>query len=86
MEGTLLDQRVFESLVNRCLPMIHEHFVSVDVQISVASLPYVHSALVADLQVVLEFVHQLDASYLRLSRRRLCAGNGCQGPLSNRIG
>lgn len=41
MEGTLLDQRVFESLVNKCLPMIHEHFVSVDVQISVASLPYV---------------------------------------------
>lgn len=41
MEGTLLDQRVFESLVQRCLPMIKEHFVSVDVQLSVASLPCV---------------------------------------------
>lgn len=39
MEGTLLDQRVFESLVQRCLPMIKEHFVTVDVQLSVASLP-----------------------------------------------
>lgn len=39
MEGTLLDQRVFESLVQRCLPMIKEHFASVDVQLSVASLP-----------------------------------------------
>lgn len=39
MEGTLLDQRVFESLVGRCLPMIKEHFASVDVQLSVASLP-----------------------------------------------
>lgn len=41
MEGTLLDQRVFESLVQRCLPMIKEHFTSVDVQLSVASLPCV---------------------------------------------
>lgn len=39
MEGTLLDQRVFGALVGRCLPMIKEHFSSVDVQLSVASLP-----------------------------------------------
>jgi hypothetical protein len=39
MEGTLLDQRVFEALVGKCLPMIFEHFQAVDVQISVASLP-----------------------------------------------
>lgn len=41
MEGTLLDQRVFEALVQRCLPMIKDHFSSVDVQLSVASLPCV---------------------------------------------
>jgi len=41
MEGTLLDQRVFEALVQRCLPTIKDHFASVDVQLSVASLPYV---------------------------------------------
>ncbi|KAF7983686.1 hypothetical protein HWV62_19599 [Athelia sp. TMB] len=40
MHGTLLDQRVFESLVQRCLPMIHDHFQAVDVQLSVASLPW----------------------------------------------
>ncbi len=40
MHGTLLDQRVFEALVQRCLPMIHEHFQVVDVQLSVASLPW----------------------------------------------
>jgi len=36
----MLDQRVFESLVQRCLPIIHEHFRLVDVQLSVASLPW----------------------------------------------
>lgn len=40
MHGTLLDQRVFESLVARCLPILHEHFTEVDVQLSVASLPW----------------------------------------------
>lgn len=40
MHGTLLDQRVFESLVQRCLPIIHDHFQEVDVQLSVASLPW----------------------------------------------
>ena len=40
MHGTLLDQRVFESLVQKCLPMIHDHFQAVDVQLSVASLPW----------------------------------------------
>lgn len=40
MHGTLLDQRVFESLVQRYLPIIHDHFQAVDVQLSVASLPW----------------------------------------------
>ena len=40
MHGTLLDQRVFEALVQKCLPMIHDHFEEVDVQLSVASLPW----------------------------------------------
>jgi hypothetical protein len=35
MHGTLLDQRVFESLVHKCLPIIHDHFQEVDVQLSV---------------------------------------------------
>ncbi|KAG6897696.1 hypothetical protein C0992_012165 [Termitomyces sp. T32_za158] len=40
MHGTLLDQRVFEALVQRTLPMIYDHFQMVDVQLSVASLPW----------------------------------------------
>ena len=40
MHGTLLDQRVFEALVHRCLPILYEHFQRVDVQLSVASLPW----------------------------------------------
>ena len=40
MHGTLLDQRVFESLVHKCLPIIYDHFTAVDVQLSVASLPW----------------------------------------------
>jgi TBC1 domain family member 8/9 len=47
MHGTLLDQRVFESLVTRCLPVIHEHFQEVDVQLSVASLPWFLSLYVS---------------------------------------
>lgn len=53
MHGTLLDQRVFESLVQRCLPLIHDHFTSVDVQLSVASLPWFLS-LYDVLQVFIE--------------------------------
>ncbi|RSH86713.1 uncharacterized protein EHS24_004984 [Apiotrichum porosum] len=55
MEGTLLDQRVFESLVKRCLPMIHDHFRSVDVQISVASLPWFLSLYINSLPLIFAF-------------------------------
>ena len=47
MHGTLLDQRVFESLVAQCLPVIHDHFHEVDVQLSVASLPWFLSLYVS---------------------------------------
>jgi hypothetical protein len=67
MHGTLLDQRVFESLVQRCLPIIHDHFRDVDVQLSVASLPwflslYVSSTLSADQTdeaVLLRFINSM---------------------------
>ncbi|KAJ7745017.1 rab-GTPase-TBC domain-containing protein [Mycena maculata] len=48
MHRTLLDQRVFEALVQRCLPIIHEHLRDVDVQLSVASLPWFLSFLMRD--------------------------------------
>ncbi|KAI0064014.1 TBC-domain-containing protein [Artomyces pyxidatus] len=55
MHGTLLDQRVFESLVTRCLPMIHDHFEAVDVQLSVASLPWFLSLYINSMPMVFAF-------------------------------
>ncbi|KDQ50143.1 hypothetical protein JAAARDRAFT_42323 [Jaapia argillacea MUCL 33604] len=52
MHGTLLDQRVFESLVQRCLPMIHDHFQEVDVQLSVASLPWFLSLFINSMPMI----------------------------------
>lgn len=52
MHGTLLDQKVFESLVQRCLPMIHDHFQVVDVQLSVASLPWFLSLYVQVIRII----------------------------------
>ncbi|CAK5268073.1 unnamed protein product [Mycena citricolor] len=55
MHGTLLDQRVFESLVQRCLPIIHEHFHNVDVQLSVASLPWFLSLYINSMPMIFAF-------------------------------
>ncbi|KAL6306255.1 TBC-domain-containing protein [Sparassis latifolia] len=55
MHGTLLDQRVFESLVHRCLPIIHDHFQEVDVQLSVASLPWFLSLFINSMPMVFAF-------------------------------
>ncbi|KAH9935980.1 TBC-domain-containing protein [Epithele typhae] len=55
MHGTLLDQRVFESLVHRCLPVIHDHFTEVDVQLSVASLPWFLSLFINSMPMVFAF-------------------------------
>ncbi|KAI0048786.1 TBC-domain-containing protein [Auriscalpium vulgare] len=55
MHGTLLDQRVFESLVARCLPIIHDYFQEVDVQLSVASLPWFLSLYINSMPMVFAF-------------------------------
>ncbi|PVG04743.1 putative MDR1-Mac1p interacting protein [Serendipita vermifera] len=55
MYGTLLDQRVFEALVQRCLPMIHDHFQEVDVQLSVASLPWFLSLFINSMPMIFAF-------------------------------
>ncbi|EKM50087.1 uncharacterized protein PHACADRAFT_105336 [Phanerochaete carnosa HHB-10118-sp] len=55
MHGTLLDQRVFESLVHRCLPIIYDHFTTVDVQLSVASLPWFLSLFINSMPMVFAF-------------------------------
>ncbi|KAJ7230398.1 rab-GTPase-TBC domain-containing protein [Mycena pura] len=55
MHGTLLDQRVFEALVQRCLPMIHDYFQEVDVQLSVASLPWFLSLFINSMPMIFAF-------------------------------
>lgn len=55
MYGTVLDQRVFEHLVERCLPDLHERFLETDVQLSVASLPWFLSCFIASLPMVFAF-------------------------------
>ena len=55
MSGTLLDQRVFEHLVQRTLPMIHEHFVKEDMQLSVASLPWFLSLYINSMPMIFAF-------------------------------
>lgn len=55
MAGTVLDQKVFENLVHRTLPMIHEHFVAQDIQLSVASLPWFLSMYLSSMPLVFAF-------------------------------
>ncbi|KAI5481518.1 GTPase activating protein [Pseudohyphozyma bogoriensis] len=55
MYGTVLDQRVFEHLVERTLPILHEHFITNDVQLSVASLPWFLSLFISSLPMVFAF-------------------------------
>lgn len=40
MYGTLLDQRVFEALVEKTMPVLWEHIVAHDIQLSIISLPW----------------------------------------------
>ncbi|CUM62725.1 uncharacterized protein PRCAT00000282001 [Priceomyces carsonii] len=40
MYGTLLDQKVFESLVQETMPLLWEHLNKYDIQLSVVSLPW----------------------------------------------
>ena len=55
MYGTLLDQRVFESLVERTMPVLWEHLVKSDVQLSVVSLPWFLSLYINSMPLVFAF-------------------------------
>ena len=91
MHGTLLDQRVFESLVARCLPMIHDYFLAVDVQLSVASLPWFLSLSVYSLHtpvpvhqlIHLPKLHQQYADGIRLSDSGLFLLHGPESAVSS---
>ena len=63
MYGTLLDQRVFESLVEKTMPILWEHLVKSDVQLSVVSLPWFLSLYINSMPLVFAF-RVLDVFFL----------------------
>lgn len=63
MYGTLLDQRVFESLVQKTMPILWDHLVKTDVQLSVVSLPWFLSLYINSMPLVFAF-RVLDVFFL----------------------
>jgi hypothetical protein len=55
MYGTLLDQKVFESLVEKTMPILWEHLSKADVQLSVVSLPWFLSLYINSMPLVFAF-------------------------------
>lgn len=55
MYGTLLDQKVFESLVEKTMPVLWENLVKADVQLSVVSLPWFLSLYINSMPLVFAF-------------------------------
>ncbi|MCJ1267938.1 hypothetical protein MMC22_007824 [Lobaria immixta] len=63
MYGTLLDQRVFESLVEKKMPILWDHLVKSDVQLSVVSLPWFLSLYINSMPLIFAF-RVLDVFFL----------------------
>ncbi|KAF9894112.1 hypothetical protein FE257_009085 [Aspergillus nanangensis] len=63
MYGTLLDQKVFESLVEKTMPILWEHLMKSDVQLSVVSLPWFLSLYINSMPLVFAF-RVLDVFFL----------------------
>lgn len=55
MYGTLLDQKVFEGLVEKTMPVLWEHLAKNDVQLSVVSLPWFLSLYINSMPLVFAF-------------------------------
>lgn len=64
MYGTLLDQKVFESLVQDTMPMLWEHINKYDIQLSVVSLPWFLSLFLSSMPLVFAF-RILDVFFLQ---------------------
>jgi hypothetical protein len=63
MYGTLLDQKVFESLVEKTMPILWDHLIKYDVQLSVVSLPWFLSLYVNSMPLIFAF-RVLDVFFL----------------------
>ena len=55
MYGTLLDQRVFEALVEKTMPILWDHLIKTDVQLSVVSLPWFLSLYINSMPLIFAF-------------------------------
>ncbi len=55
MYGTLLDQKVFEALVEKTMPVLWENMVKADIQLSVVSLPWFLSFFISTMPMVFAF-------------------------------
>jgi hypothetical protein len=55
MYGTLLDQRVFEGLVEKTMPILWDHLQKSDVQLSVVSLPWFLSLYINSMPLIFAF-------------------------------
>lgn len=55
MAGTILDQKVFEYLVEKTLPILFQHFKLHEIQLSLASLPWFLSLYLASMPLVFAF-------------------------------
>lgn len=55
MYGTLLDQKVLECLVERTMPILWEHLVKYDIQLSIVSLPWFLSIFINSMPLVFAF-------------------------------
>lgn len=64
MYGTLLDQRVFESLVAQTMPILWSHINKHDIQLSVISLPWFLSLYLTSMPLVFAF-RILDVFFLQ---------------------
>lgn len=64
MYGTLLDQRVFESLVEQTMPLLWSHINKCDIQLSVISLPWFLCLYLTSMPLVFAF-RILDVFFLQ---------------------
>lgn len=55
MYGTLLDQKVFESLVEKTMPILWDHVHKYDVQLSIVSLPWFLSLYINSMPLIFAF-------------------------------
>lgn len=55
MYGALLDQIIFEHLLETTMPILHNHFKKKDIQLSVACLPWFLSLYINSMPLLLAF-------------------------------